>query len=144
MVLPEGVTGVDNLDLDPIFIDDVNYNLRLATHSPAIDRANGISVGLYLSTHDMDGYHRINGSLDIGAYENPLLHCPHSMVLDEHYSPYSGEIRADSLLVLGGRTSIQAGQMLTLRAKSIELDPGIEISLGTVLSLIPEGCSTAR
>ncbi len=69
----------DNLDANPIFIDEANNNFRLFEFSTLIDAgtttlfptswtgANGQIINFPIT--DLDGFQRIVGTIDIGAYE---------------------------------------------------------------------------
>ena len=62
--------GDGNLELDPLFLDTVNYNYRLSENSPCIDAGTQDTTGLNIPNTDLDGNERIwNGRIDIGAYE---------------------------------------------------------------------------
>jgi hypothetical protein len=59
--------GVGNIAVDPMFVDQSSWNLRLQPNSPCINAGNNTyAVGVT----DLDGNPRIaGGTLDIGAYE---------------------------------------------------------------------------
>ena len=63
-----GKTGVDNVSLEPLFVDAANHDYRLRTCSPAINIGTaGVLNGL---TTDLAGNTRIfNTIVDAGAYE---------------------------------------------------------------------------
>ena len=80
ITLPPNITGSNNLDSDPLFVDAANDDLRLQANSPAIDVGNTSATGLVGITSDLDGNTRIlNGTVDKGAYEsNFILACSDS------------------------------------------------------------------
>ncbi len=70
VTLPSGVTGSNNIDANPLFVDASNYNLRLTNNSPARNTGNNPSVPFNTLT-DLGGNPRITDStVDMGAYEN--------------------------------------------------------------------------
>lgn len=62
------VTSTDQMNLNPVFMGGGDY--RLATGSPAIDK--GVDLG-NLPVTDLDGNPRVNGCVDIGAYESAVV-----------------------------------------------------------------------
>ncbi|MCP4709755.1 MAG: right-handed parallel beta-helix repeat-containing protein, partial [Planctomycetes bacterium] len=77
-----GYPGLDNLDVDPDFIDSTSANYRLQMDSPCIDVGDKTSVPSYI-TSDLDGRDRIfDGDfnsvvqVDMGAYEFNLSYYP--------------------------------------------------------------------
>jgi len=72
--LPPGVSGANNLDHDPLFVDAANNDLKLQVNSPAIDMGSSAASGLSGITQDIAGEQRvINGTVDMGAFESQ---CP--------------------------------------------------------------------
>jgi hypothetical protein len=64
-----GTDGGSNLDDDPLFVDAVDGNLRLASGSPAVDAGDNTAVPANVTT-DLDGGPRIlNGAVDMGTFE---------------------------------------------------------------------------
>ena len=64
-----GYGGTGNIDDDPLFVDAVGGDLRLAGGSPCIDAGDNAAVPPGLTT-DLDGHPRIShGTVDMGAYE---------------------------------------------------------------------------
>jgi hypothetical protein len=67
-----GIDGGANLDVDPIFVDAPNGNLRLSLLSPAVDA--GDAMAPHLPPTDLDGRPRLIGAgVDMGAYESDAL-----------------------------------------------------------------------
>jgi hypothetical protein len=79
---PSYQDGGNNIDEDPVFIEDVNPasaptdagNLRLQKSSPAVDKGDNKFVFMFYS--DLDGYSRImdgdadgTATIDMGVYE---------------------------------------------------------------------------
>ncbi len=60
--------GTGNINGDPVFLDEVNGDLRLGGTSPCIDAGYDAAVDGSLTT-DLDGNPRIQGTVDMGAYE---------------------------------------------------------------------------
>lgn len=66
-IIQGGYPGTSNLDIDPLFVDTANGNLRLMFCSPARDAGNNAANNTSL---DLDSNARIFGSaIDMGAYE---------------------------------------------------------------------------
>jgi len=81
-----GYTGNGNLNVNPLFVDASNNDLRLQTDSPAIDAGNSTVVTV---TTDLDGNPRVVGStVDMGAYEV-------QMQITGTYQVYHPEFLAD-------------------------------------------------
>jgi len=81
-IVQGGFTGTGNLNVDPLFIDAINNNLRLQSNSPAINVGNNSFLPADTSDLDKDGNTtetipfdlagnpRVNGTnVDLGAYE---------------------------------------------------------------------------
>lgn len=74
LMLPADVTdGGNNLDADPLFLDDLNGNLHLSSSSPAINAGDNNAVDATV-TQDLAGNERIqNETIDMGAYESAFF-----------------------------------------------------------------------
>ena len=69
---------------DPLFLDTMQMNLRVASYSPAINAGNNMSSDTLGIQIDLDDQARIQeGQVDIGAYERPSYH----VQLDEVTQP---------------------------------------------------------
>ncbi len=65
-----GSDGGNNLDTDPLFVDEFLGNVRLTVCSPAIDAGNDAAIPAGVTT-DLDGNARILfDAVDMGAYES--------------------------------------------------------------------------
>jgi hypothetical protein len=74
-----GTDGGDNIDADPMFLDEATGDLRLLPLSPAVDAGDGTLPGLPAT--DIEGNPRIVGAnIDMGAYESQS-YCPAGTVL---------------------------------------------------------------
>ncbi len=65
--------AVGNIAVDPIFIDSVGGNYRLAARSPCINAGTNLSwmTDGSVTSKDLDGWPRVRyGAVDMGAYEN--------------------------------------------------------------------------
>ena len=67
-IVQGGYAGNGNLNVDPLFVDQANGDLRLQTCSPAINKGNNAAVPAGVTT-DLDGNNRFFGTVDMGAYE---------------------------------------------------------------------------
>ena len=69
-IVQGGYSGIGNLDMDPLFVDAANGNLRLQSCSPAINAGDNDAVPTCITT-DLDGNPRFFnvGIVDMGAYE---------------------------------------------------------------------------
>ena len=88
-------TGNGNLNDEPLFVDSVSGNYRLATNSPCRDAGNSAFVA---GATDLDGNPRIVfGTVDMGAYE----------FLYQHVAPW-GSDGADGISWATAKQTIQA------------------------------------
>lgn len=83
--------------MDPSIAPSSLGNLRTYLGSPLIDSGNNLVVTTLL---DPDGYDRINGIVDIGAFENPSANCPNELILTSAYSPLKGTYEAVQMIEL--------------------------------------------
>jgi hypothetical protein len=69
-IVQGGYSGAGNINLNPLFVDAANGNLRLQTCSPAINAGSNAAVPGDVTT-DLDGNPRFydGGIVDMGAYE---------------------------------------------------------------------------
>ncbi|MBP6826223.1 MAG: hypothetical protein KA165_06680, partial [Saprospiraceae bacterium] len=67
-IVQGGYAGNGNLNVDPLFVDQANGDLRLQTCSPAINKGDNAAVPVGVTT-DLDGNNRFFGTVDMGAYE---------------------------------------------------------------------------
>jgi len=68
-VVQGGFAGEGNLNVDPLFVDRLNGDLRLLACSPAINTGSNAAIPMGITT-DLDGNNRIvDGTIDMGAYE---------------------------------------------------------------------------
>ena len=89
-----------NIDLDPLFVNQTEFNYRLQEGSPCIDSGLEDISNMNLPPDDLDGFDRIqdgdgNGSaiIDMGCYEfgsNPVKSDPNSLlpnttILNQNY-----------------------------------------------------------
>lgn len=90
-------TGVNNLQMDPLFVDPANNNFTLSENSPAVGAGDN---GFVNFTFDLVGNVRIQeGTVDMGCYESPYAaptgSCPGDFDGDDLVSA------SDLLVVLG-------------------------------------------
>ena len=68
--IQDGWFGEGNIDLDPLFADDINFDYRLLENSPGINAGNPDTTGLELPFFDLGGNPRFVGNrIDMGVYE---------------------------------------------------------------------------
>jgi hypothetical protein len=69
-IVQGGYVGAGNLNINPLFVDASNGNLRLQSCSPAINSGSNAAVPSGITT-DLDGNPRFfnSGTVDMGAYE---------------------------------------------------------------------------
>jgi hypothetical protein len=66
-----GTDGGGNLETDPLFTDAANNDYTLQASSPAINAGNDSYFANAAANKDLAGNPRLNGTIDIGAYEEP-------------------------------------------------------------------------
>ncbi len=64
-----GGNVVGNITNAPLFVDQVNGNLRLQSNSPCINAGNWFTVAAEAGSTDLDGRPRFRSIVDMGAYE---------------------------------------------------------------------------
>jgi hypothetical protein len=96
-----GFAGVGNINIDPLFVDAANGNLRLSVGSPCIDAGDPAFVPLPDAELDPDGRIRVwdgNGDsvarVDMGAYE--------------FGAPFFGDLNGDCVIDLDDLTVLLA------------------------------------
>lgn len=61
---------IDMIEINPLFIDEVNHDYRLTENSPCVNTGIADLSGMFLPDHDLDGNPRVCGSrIDMGCYE---------------------------------------------------------------------------
>lgn len=66
---PGGTSGEGNIDANPKFVDPDNDDYHLQFDSPCIDAGSNGRAMDFVVPYDLDGYPRIIGTVDMGAYE---------------------------------------------------------------------------
>lgn len=140
LTLPANLTNVTgNIDSDPLFVDAANSNLRLVKSSPAIDQGNN-SVVLSLVA-DLDGQPRINGTVDMGAYEQPYVNCPNNLLLDMTYGPIDGTYLAGNTIIVQQGASIESPHSAILNAPEVSINTDFFTEPMSLLEVQSLGCS---
>ncbi|NCS47860.1 MAG: cadherin [Microcystis aeruginosa BK11-02] len=70
-IVQGGYTGTGNLNVDPLFVDDINHDLRLQSGSPAINA--GSNASLPADTRDLDGDGNITEAIPFDIVRNPRV-----------------------------------------------------------------------
>jgi predicted outer membrane repeat protein len=70
-IVQGGFTGTGNLNVDPLFVDAVNDDLRLQSTSPAINA--GSNASLPADTRDLDGDSNITEAIPLDIARNPRV-----------------------------------------------------------------------
>ncbi|MCB0686115.1 MAG: hypothetical protein KDC53_06310 [Saprospiraceae bacterium] len=134
--------------VNPEFVSDpsllglpnLSGNLRLKSISPAINAGNADTTGLQLPQVDLGGDPRLNGNIDIGAYENPFAGCPEQIILNNNlYGPVNGTYSAQQLIKLGDGIEISNMAQVTLNAPEVHMDESSTL-VGAQLSILQNGC----
>ena len=93
-----------------------------------------------LSLFDLDGQPRVNGTIDIGPYENPFVNCPTNMILDDSYGAVDGIYRAQQSIRLASGLILPSGKNITLNSPVIEFQPDVQSVTGAILTILQDGC----
>lgn len=134
--------------IDPLFIEDPSLlglpnligNLRLKTGSPAINSGKTDTTGLQLPEVDLGGDPRLNGTIDVGAFENPFAGCPEQITLNNDlYGPIDGIYNAQQLIKVGNGIEINNNTQVTLNAPEVQFDES-STQLGAQLTITQDGC----
>ena len=135
---PSGVSnGGNNIDSDPLFVDVLSSNLRLQNTSPAINAGNDMAAS---TMTDLDSFDRKNGTIDMGAYENPFVNCPDHISIGTQYSPLVGDYQAHSLIDLSENALVKAGDAISLDAPVVILQPSVRFETGSEVQISQTGC----
>ena len=70
-IVQGGFTGTGNLNVDPLFVDAINDDLRLQSTSPAINA--GSNASLPADTRDLDGDSNITEAIPLDIARNPRV-----------------------------------------------------------------------
>ncbi len=141
VIYPTGVSdGGGNVDLQPQFVDMATGNYRLNSTSPGINIGLPDTSGLNLPIVDLDGQSRINGRIDMGAFENPITGCPkHLTFMNLNYGPLDGVYTAQQSITLGGGLEIGNLKNVTFNAPQVFLNES-STALGAQLTILQNGC----
>jgi hypothetical protein len=138
---PSWVTdGGNNIYEDPKLVGLFTNNFRLSRNSPGIDMGTPDTAGLNLSLFDLDGQPRVNGTIDIGPYENPFVNCPANMIIDNSYGAVDGVYRAQQSIHLATGLILPAGKNITLNSPVVEFQPDVQSVTGAILTILQDGC----
>ncbi|NCR23453.1 MAG: cadherin [Microcystis aeruginosa L111-01] len=70
-IVQGGFTGTGNLNVDPLFVDDINDDLRIQSGSPAINA--GSNASLPADARDLDGDSNISEAIPLDIARNPRV-----------------------------------------------------------------------
>ena len=137
----DSVSGQHVIDLDPLFCDYSGAgNMRLKQNSPAIDFGTFDTTGLQLPVIDLDGKDRFNEIVDLGAYENPYVNCPDTIVVDSLYGAVAGLYEAQNEIQVEGGVDFSTGVDVMLSAPTVLLSYDISIDTGAIFLISEQGC----
>jgi hypothetical protein len=85
---------------DPSFLDAASLNFRLLNNSPAIDAGTPDTTFLGIPLTDYDGLARLNGTIDIGPFENPFVNCPDVLRIIPQYGDMAGAYAANQMIYI--------------------------------------------
>jgi len=140
LILPNGISGTHNKDLNPKFISPDSGNFRLQQNSPALDSGTPDTTGLYLPGTDIDKYSRINEIIDLGPYENPFINCPDEINMQAKYSPINGYYGAKQKIQIDENVILNSTSATEFSAPSVNINPGIMVMAGGTLEINQVGC----
>lgn len=121
---------------DPLSAPTSAGNARLRQDAKIIDVGNNVVT----SQTDHDGLARINGVVDFGAFENPLVNCKNNIVISTSYSPLYGNYMTKNTIKTEGTVIVLSGSSTMLSAPQVQFDPGFSISLGAQLMVMSDAC----
>ncbi len=139
--LPPNVFGAQNIDADPLFLDEASFNVRLQEISPAINSGTTDTTGLNIPGMDFDGLPRFNGTVDMGAFENPFINCPQTVYISPAYGEVTGNYEAGNEIVLLKNLTIPNGTNVTLNAPFIRITDDLSVNQNIMLMVNPTGCT---
>jgi len=144
------------IDKDPYFVDAANGDLRLQSHSPAIEKGDNGAMGLSGVITDLDGNPRLSApcgtikQVDIGAYERQFLsnegyeniNALHlTQTHNEHFNT-SYSIESDQIIDGGMGNTIQVDYEAGITSgKFILLMPGFEVKSDMIFHAYMAGCN---
>ncbi len=140
--LPSSVTGSNNLDADPLFVDISNDNFRLQASSPGLSQANPDSLPIHIQL-DLDRQPRYTNLLDVGSYEYPYGGCVSTQlpsIIDDLYGPIDGSYFSNVGLILGRNAVINSGAAVSLRAPNVDIEINTNISHGASFTISIGDC----
>ena len=140
LALPINVSNVtSNLDSNPLFVDEMNGNLRLTKNSPAIDQGEGSVIASLLV--DLDGHPRFNGVVDMGAYEQPYVNCPDELLLDTTCGPLLDAYFAAHSISAQQGSIIKSQYTATVNAPEVSIFEDFHVEPLGQLEIQSMGCS---
>ena len=142
-----GFTGVGNIDSDPLFSGNKDYQLTI--NSPCVDKGNPPSTGLPGNEHAALDYlenSRPQGAgWDMGAYEllgngNPS-NCPDcsgaSVVLENvtFYAETTCECVCTESITIGNGIKVESGASVTIRAPKVHIKAFFQAEKGATVKV---------
>jgi len=144
-IIKGGYAGTAIFNVNPLFVNSINGNLRLRNCSAAKDIGDNTAN---TTTLDLEGNPRMYnaGIIDLGAYEGQSLcdnECVNDQISFKHIYLPSGTYHAISTLL--SKSIINPPSNVEFKAgSSITLSPGFDIQVGAAFLAEIESCGAVR